>query len=51
MDKDKLKYWESEGYEGDTKTCEDCGGLMTWCSCCLVYTKTCCVEYGTCMCS
>jgi hypothetical protein len=34
-----------------TETCESCGGQKKWCSTCLVYTKTCCVEYGTCQCS
>lgn len=33
------------------KTCPDCGNLMQWCSGCGVWTKTCCVDYGTCMCS
>lgn len=28
-----------------------CGGLATWCSCCECYTSTCCVDYGTCLCS
>jgi hypothetical protein len=34
-----------------TATCPDCDGLMYWCSCCCVYTQTCCVDYGTCQCS
>ena len=33
------------------KECPDCGGLMRWCSGCEMWTKTCCVDYGTCMCS
>ncbi len=34
-----------------TQYCPDCGGNMTWCTLCEVYTKTCCVEYGTCLCN
>lgn len=34
-----------------TETCESCGGEKKWCGVCLCYTKTCCVEYGTCQCS
>ena len=33
------------------KQCPDCGGLMEWCSCCETWNQSCCVEYGTCMCS
>ena len=33
------------------ETCEDCGGQKQWCFCCATWTKTCCVPYGTCMCS
>lgn len=35
----------------DDSRCEDCGGEMLWCDCCNMWTKTCCIEYGTCMCS
>ena len=31
--------------------CDDCDGTMTWCSVCGMYTQSCCVDYGTCMCS
>ena len=31
--------------------CPDCGGTMTWCSCCCMYSQHCCVDYGTCQCS
>ena len=31
--------------------CEDCGGEKKWCPVCSRWTKTCCVEYGTCQCS
>jgi hypothetical protein len=31
--------------------CPDCGGMMTWCTCCEVYSQNCCVDYGTCLCS
>ena len=33
------------------RTCDRCGGREQWCSCCRAWTKTCCVPYGTCMCS
>ena len=32
-------------------TCPVCGGQMTWCSVCEVWSRTCCEEYGTCQCS
>ena len=32
-------------------TCILCGGQMVWCSCCRMYSSTCCEDYGTCMCS
>lgn len=38
-------------YQGDYMACDDCDGEMMWCTCCEVYTKTCCVDYGTCYCS
>ena len=31
--------------------CEYCGGRMSWCSCCEQWSRSCCVEYGTCQCS
>lgn len=37
---------------GDDAPCDmGCGGSMTWCSVCQQWTHTCCVDYGTCMCS
>lgn len=38
------------GPEG-SKQCYMCGGKMTWCSCCDMYSSYCCEEYGTCQCS
>jgi len=38
-------------YQGDEIKCPDCGENMIWCEGCGVYTQTCCVPYGTCMCS
>lgn len=35
---------------GDS-TCGLCGGQMSWCSCCRVYSSNCCQDWGTCMCS
>lgn len=31
--------------------CENCGGTKKWCPVCRVWSRTCCVEYGTCQCS
>lgn len=31
--------------------CPDCGGQMSWCSCCEQWSQYCCQEYGTCQCS
>lgn len=31
--------------------CPHCGGQMTWCSHCMVWSRTCCIDYGTCQCS
>jgi len=36
---------------GDPSVCESCGGKMTWCTTCRVWSKKCCEEYGSCMCS
>lgn len=60
--RDEEKDREAEGYfdnlrnedgerVNESEPCDYCGGQMRWCSCCNMYTKTCCVEYGTCMCS
>lgn len=42
---------KSNGWYGDRKMCDLCGGWASWCGSCNTYTSTCCVEYGTCMCS
>ena len=44
----QTKYWRYGRGDG---TCPDCGGQMSWCSCCQVWSKSCCVDYGTCQCS
>jgi len=31
--------------------CPECGGEMTWCDICRMYSADCCQEYGTCACS
>jgi len=34
------------------KPCDlGCGGQMSWCDCCQMYSNNCCVPYGTCQCS
>ena len=48
------EYDENQGHEhGDETPCdyENCNGYMTWCGSCHCWTHTCCVPYGTCMCS
>jgi hypothetical protein len=45
--KAKEEAWEYT----DTEDCYECGGQMIWCTICQMYTRTCCEEYGTCMCS
>lgn len=39
------------GYRPWDSDCDFCGGVRTWCSCCEVWSSTCCIPYGTCMCS
>lgn len=43
--------WLLHDLEVGYERCCDCGGMMEWCSVCNMWTKTCCVDYGTCMCS
>lgn len=49
-EKEKEKYYEEE-YKEPVPCDFGCGGLMTWCSICNCWSHTCCVDYGTCMCS
>lgn len=46
------EYFDEEGdpVEGMIP-CGECDGYQTWCDGCKMYTQTCCVEWGTCMCS
>lgn len=50
-EKNKLRHKQQLATRRRTQTCEYCGGQMTWCSLCQVYSRTCCVDWGTCMCS
>lgn len=44
----KDRYQERRRY----RPCDlGCGGEMSWCSCCEMYSNNCCVPYGTCQCS
>jgi len=38
---------------GDSRdaTCPYCFGTRSWCSCCQMWSSSCCEEYGTCQCS
>ena len=38
-------------YRTSDDTCPDCGERMTWCSSCMRWSQTCCVDWGTCSCS
>jgi hypothetical protein len=38
-------------HRGRYELCEYCGGDQQWCYTCGTWTRTCCVPYGTCMCS
>lgn len=31
--------------------CPECGGEMTWCELCQMWSRTCCEDFGTCECS
>lgn len=31
--------------------CPNCGGQMSWCDVCEMWSSDCCEEYGDCMCS
>ena len=42
---------EKEYEESADPRCEDCGGEKMWCEGCRMWTKTCCTDWGTCMCS
>lgn len=35
----------------DESVCDYCGDKMSWCNICQVFSRSCCVEYGTCQCS
>lgn len=39
-------------YSLKRKSCDlGCGGEMTWCNCCEMFSNNCCQDYGTCQCS
>jgi len=44
--------WDCEEQEfvPNSIPCE-CGGEMIWCTCCHMYSQSCCEDYGTCLCS
>ena len=46
--KEKLRIY---GPNHKKAICSHCGGIMTWCSCCEMFSSTCCEDYGTCLCS
>lgn len=42
---------EPEPVQPRSIDCDRCGGQMPWCSTCQQYTRSCCIDFGTCMCS
>lgn len=42
-------HWQNKRDRGEE--CPYCGGVMSWCSTCQMWSKVCCSEYGTCACS
>ena len=53
---ERTSNWRLRGERGggnlvNGKECPDCGGRMSWCSICNVWSRNCCVDYGTCQCS
>jgi len=52
MSKEGLSFdYDEREFVPQHAPCHDCDDQMEWCDCCGVYTQTCCVDYGTCMCS
>ena len=50
-EKNKARHKRQVANKPRTAYCDVCGGQMVWCSGCEVYSRTCCEQYGTCMCS
>jgi hypothetical protein len=46
--KEETEYDEHDEHDS---TCPYCGGQMTWCDGCRMWSSNCCEEYGTCQCS
>ena len=42
---------EEEVGQWEENKCSECGGYMTWCEGCRMWSRTCCEQYGTCLCS
>ena len=47
----RIKVREENRKRDFPEICYMCGGYMSWCSCCEVWSSNCCCEYGTCECS
>ena len=51
-DKEEEVHWLDKDEDGtEDPTCPDCGGEMTWCDCCRMWSQNGCVDYGACQCS
>lgn len=49
--KNRKEQYDNKIYAKKNGWCPDCGGQMTWCESCRMWSAYCCEEYGTCMCS
>lgn len=43
--------WHLKALRPRYSTCPSCGGSMRWCSICEMWSKSCCNDWGTCLCS
>ena len=49
----RLNKWSDKvrTYGRGSAICPYCDSYMSWCSCCQMWSSTCCQDYGTCQCS
>lgn len=50
---DRKNKWSEKvfKYGRGTETCDNCGGQLSWCRSCQMWSRHCCTDYGTCQCS
>ena len=49
--KKRLQKFVNRVTEHKNSKCSWCGGQKRWCDICEMWSRSCCEEYGTCMCS